>query len=283
MKKKLSNLMIILIFIAGLSLLVYPLVASKWNNYRQEKLIQNYQQTLLKKEETIDYENEIQKAKAYNQALAPHVLPDSFAKAENRKNEDQTYLSALNLTGDGMMGIIEIPKINVRLPIYHTTDKEVLEKAAGHLEGSSLPIGGKGNHAVISAHRGLPSATLFTDLDQLKKGNHFLIHVLDKTLCYEVDHIEVVEPEDTSSLKIKQGKDYVSLLTCTPYGINDKRLIVRGSRVAYSEKEIQKEEKNNSSSMHTHYGLWVLMGLSVTGVFIFGLYKKDKRMKAKGL
>ena len=170
MKKKLSNLMIILIFIAGLSLLVYPLVANKWNNYRQEKLIQNYQQALLKKEETIDYENEIQKAKVYNQALTPHVLPDSFANARNSKIKDQTYLSTLNLTGDGMMGIIEIPKINVKLPIYHTTSKKVLEKAAGHLEGSSLPIGGKGNHVVISAHRGLPSASLFTDLDQLKKG-----------------------------------------------------------------------------------------------------------------
>lgn len=283
MKRKLSNLMIILIFIAGLSLLIYPLVASKWNNYRQEKIIQNYQQTLLKKEKTIDYENEMLKAKNYNQALTPHVLPDSFANAENRKTKDQIYLSALNLTGDGMMGIIEIPKINVKLPIYHTTSKEVLEKAAGHLEGSSLPIGGKGNHAVISAHRGLPSATLFTDLDQLKKGNHFLIDVLDKTLCYEVDHIEVVKPEDTSSLKIKQDKDYVSLLTCTPYGVNDKRLIVRGVRVAYSEKEIQKEKKNNSSSIHTHYGLWVFVGLSVTGVFIFELYKKDKRMKAKVL
>ena len=283
MKKKLSNLMIILIFIAGLSLLVYPLIANKWNNYRQEKLIQNYQQALLKKEETIDYENEIQKAKVYNQALAPHVLPDSFANTKNSKIKDQTYLSALNLTGDGMMGIIEIPKINVKLPIYHTTSKEVLEKATGHLEGSSLPIGGKGNHAVISAHRGLPSATLFTDLDQLKKGNHFLIHILNKTLCYQVDRIEVVKPEETSSLKIKQGKDYVSLLTCTPYGINDKRLIVRGHRVAYSEKEIQNEEKNNSSSMHTRYGLWVFVGLSVTSAFIFGLYRKDKRIKAKVL
>lgn len=283
MKKKLSNLMIILIFIAGLSLLVYPLVANKWNNYRQEKLIQNYQQALLKKEETIDYENEIQKAKVYNQALTPHVLPDSFANAKNSKIKDQTYLSALNLTGDGMMGIIEIPKINVKLPIYHTTSKKVLEKAAGHLEGSSLPIGGKGNHVVISAHRGLPSASLFTDLDQLKKGNHFLIHVLNKTLCYQVDRIEVVKPEEISSLKIKQGKDYVSLLTCTPYGINDKRLIVRGHRVAYSEKKIQNEKKNNSSSMHTRYGLWVLVGLSVTSVFIFGLYRKDKRMKAKVL
>lgn len=283
MKKKLSNLMIILIFIAGLSLLVYPLVANKWNNYRQEKLIQNYQQALLKKEETIDYENEIQKAKVYNQALTPHVLPDSFANARNSKIKDQSYLSALNLTGDGMMGIIEIPKINVKLPIYHTTSKKILEKAAGHLEGSSLPIGGKGNHVVISAHRGLPSASLFTDLDQLKKGNHFLIHVLNKTLCYQVDRIEVVKPEEISSLKIKQGKDYVSLLTCTPYGINDKRLIVRGHRVAYSEKKIKNEKKNNSSSMHTRYGLWVLVGLSVTSVFIFGLYRKDKRMKAKVL
>lgn len=276
MKKKLINFTIILIFITGLSLLVYPLIASEWNNYRQNRIIQNYQQTLLKKEDTIDYQIEMQKAKIYNQNLTPHILPDSFAKAENRKIKDQSYLSALNLTGDEMMGIIEIPKIDIYLPIYHTTSKEVLEKAVGHLEGSSLPIGGKGSHAVLSAHRGLPSATLFTDLDQLKKGNHFMIHILNKTLCYQVDRIEVVEPEDTSLLKIKQGKDYVSLLTCTPYGINSQRLIVRGHRVAYQNQKIKEEKKNHLKSIHTNYVLWVFVSLMITGVFIFILYKKGE-------
>ena len=208
-------------------------------------------------------------------------MPDSFIKAENQKSEDKSYTSALNLADDGIMGIVEIPKIDVKLPIYHTTSEEVLSKAAGHLEGSSLPVGGKDTHAVISAHRGLPSATLFTDLDQVKKGDHFLVHVLNKTLCYEVDSIVETEPDDTSDLAVQEGKDLVSLLTCTPYGVNTQRLIVTGHRVSYNKSVVNKENKNGFTSLHTNYLLWVIVGLAVTGGFIFILYKKDKKMRSK--
>ena len=193
MKSKTSKLMIGIIFLAGLSLLLYPFVANQWNNYRQKQLISSYEQTVSQKEASngIDYDAELKKAEAYNEALLPSILPDSFAIAD-ASEEDQTYMNTLNIAGDEMMGIVEIPKIDIKLPIYHTTKEDVLKQAAGHLEGSSLPIGGKSTHSVISAHRGLPSASLFTDLDQLKKGDHFLIHVLTKTLCYEVDKISVV-------------------------------------------------------------------------------------------
>ena len=281
MKKKLSNIVIILIFVAGLSLLVYPFVANKWNSYRQDRLISNYEKIVSQKSDSIDYDAEMKKAKAYNDALAPHILPDSFIKAENQKSEDKSYISALNLAGDGIMGIVEIPKIDVKLPIYHTTSEEVLSKAAGHLEGSSLPVGGKDTHAVISAHRGLPSATLFTDLDQVKKGDHFLVHVLNKTLCYEVDSIVETEPDDTSALAVQEGKDLVSLLTCTPYGVNTQRLIVTGHRVSYNKSVVNKEKKNGFTSLHTNYLLWGIVGLAVTGGFIFILYKKDKKMRSK--
>ena len=169
MKGKKNTIIIVVIFLAGLSLLLYPFVANQWNSYRQSRLISNYESTVAEMEEAgeIDYEKEWQKANAYNAALLPSILPDSFAVADASEEEDDEYMSCLNLTGDGMMGIVEIPKIDVKIPIYHTTEDEVLQKAAGHLEGSSLPVGGESTHSVISAHRGLPSATLFTDLDQM--------------------------------------------------------------------------------------------------------------------
>ena len=180
------------------------------------------------------------------------------------------------------MGIVEIPKIDIKLPIYHTTDENVLKQAAGHLEGSSLPIGGKSTHAVISAHRGLPSASLFTDLDQLEEGDHFLIHVLNETLCYEVDKISVVKPEETSSLAVEEGKDLVTLLTCTPYGVNTERLLVRGHRVPYAEQEVADEKTPLSGiSLHTNYLLWVIIGLVITTIFILVLYLKEKKLQKK--
>ena len=284
MKSKASKLMIIIIFLAGLSLLLYPLVANQWNNYRQKRLISSYEDTVSKKDATgeIDYAAELKKAEAYNQALLPSILPDSFAIAASSDKEDKTYMDALNIAGDGMMGIVEIPKIDIKLPIYHTTDEKVLEKAAGHLEGSSLPIGGENTHAVISAHRGLPSASLFTDLDQLEKRDHFLIHVLDKTLCYEVDKISVVEPKETSALAVEEGQDLVTLLTCTPYGVNTQRLLVRGHRVPYDEKEVADEKTPLSGlSLHTNYVLWVLVGLTITAAFILALYLREKKLKKK--
>lgn len=283
MKKKAGNLVISIIFLAGLSLLLYPFVANQWNNYRQKQLISNYEQVVSDKEaaEGIDYDAERKKAEDYNEALLPCVLPDSFALAES-SGVDPVYMNTLNIAGDEMMGSVEIPKINIKIPIYHTTEEEVLNKGAGHLEGSSLPVGGANTHAVISAHRGLPSASLFTDLDQLKEGDHFLIHVLNETLCYEVDKISVVKPEDTSALAVEDGQDLVTLLTCTPYGVNTERLLVRGHRVPYVEEEV-KEEKTvlSGSSLHTNYLLWVFVGLSVTALFVFVLYLKETKLKRR--
>ena len=283
MKKKAGNLVICIIFLAGLSLLLYPFVANQWNNYRQKQLISGYEQVVSEKEaaEGIDYDAERKKAEDYNEALLPCVLPDSFALAES-SGVDPVYMNTLNIAGDEMMGSVEIPKINIKIPIYHTTEEEVLNKGAGHLEGRSLPVGGANTHAVISAHRGLPSASLFTDLDQMKVGDHFLLHVLDETLCYEVDKISVVKPEDTTALAVEDGQDLVTLLTCTPYGVNTERLLVRGHRVPYVEEEV-KEEKTvlSGSSLHTNYLLWVFVGLSVTALFVFVLYLKETKLKRR--
>ena len=233
MKRKANKLIIGIIFLAGLSLLLYPFVANQWNNYRQKQLISSYEQTVSEKDAAheIDYDAELQKAEAYNEALLPSILPDSFAVAAASDKEDQSYMDALNIAGDEMMGIVEIPKIDIKLPIYHTTDEDVLKQAAGHLEGSSLPIGGKSTHAVISAQRGLPSASLFTDLDQLEVGDTFQITVLDRVLVYEVTQTEVVLPEELNGLAAEPGKDLVTLVTCTPYGVNSHRLLIHGERV----------------------------------------------------
>ena len=284
MKKKSSKIVIILIFLAGLSLLLYPLVANQWNNHRQKQLISNYESVVADKEAagTIDYAAEMKKAEAYNDALLPSILPDSFAVAEAQTEADSSYENSLNIAGDGMMGIVEIPKIDIKLPIYHGTGDEVLQKAAGHLEGSSLPIGGENTHAVISAHRGLPSASPFTDLDQLEIGDHFLIHVLDETLCYEVDQILVVDPEDTSALAVEDGEDLMTLLTCTPYGVNTQRLMVRGHRVPYEEQTVADEQTPLSGlSLHTNYLLWVIVGIVVTGVFILILFIREKKLQKR--
>lgn len=283
MKKTAYRILVIIIFLAGLSLLLYPFVANKWNTYRQSRLISSYEEVVSEKTEAgaIDYEAEWLKAQQYNDELMPMILPDSFAIAE-AEGEDEEYMAALNLAGDGIMGTVEIPKIGITLPIYHTTEEEVLERAAGHLEGSSLPIGGENTHAVISAHRGLPSAALFTDLDQLEAGDHFLIHVLDETFCYEVDQILTVEPDDTSALQVEDGEDLVTLLTCTPYGVNSHRLLVRGHRVPYEETVVAEEETPLAAvSLHTNYLLWVFVGLGVTALFILALFLFDRRARKK--
>lgn len=288
MKKKLTILMFPVLFLAGLSLLLYPLVSNEWNNYRQSRLITAYDETVAEQTAAgaIDYNKEETQALAYNEALKPYILPDSFARAENSEEADEAYMSCLNLTGDGMMGYVQIPKINVKIPVFHTTSEAVLQTAAGHLEGSSLPVGGEGTHAVISAHRGLPSAALFTDLDRLEEGDCFLLYILDDVLCYRVDQISVVEPEDTSALAAEDGRDLVTLLTCTPYGVNSHRLLVRGYRVPYEEVEDEAVAVSSymGPSLHTNYLLWVVAGLVVTGAFIYGLYLYDrKRGKAEGL
>ena len=246
MKKKVTTILIIIIFLAGLSLLLYPLVANQWNNHRQKQLISGYEEVVAQKEKDgeINYKQEWENADAYNDSLQPSVLPDSFAVAEASDGENSNYFSCLNLGGDGMMGYIEVPKINIKIPIYHYTTDESLEKGAGHLFGSSLPVGGKSTHCILSAHRGLPSAKLFTDLNLVEEGDVFYLHVLGKTLAYEVDQILTVLPEQTESLGITDGDDYVTLVTCTPYAVNTHRLLVRGHRVPMkAAKAVQKAEK----------------------------------------
>lgn len=289
MKKRTTTVIIVILFLAGLSLLLYPFVSNQWNNYRQSKLISSYDAAVSEQEASgeIDYSAAKEEAVAYNEALLPSILPDSFAvaaAADEDSEEHQQYMSCLNLLGDGMMGYVQIPKINIKIPIYHTTDEDVLEQAAGHLEGSSLPVGGENTHAVISAHRGLPSASLFTDLDKLEEGDHFLLYILDDILCYEVDQILVVEPDETESLAVQEGQDLVTLLTCTPYGVNSHRLLVRGHRVDYVPEVIEDEEETPLAgiSLHTNYLLWVVVGLLVTAAFVFLLAFLDRRkQKAK--
>lgn len=286
MKNWRSKIIMAVLFTAGLSLLLYPLVSNQWNDRRQKKLITEYENVIAEAEATasVDYTEELRKAETYNEELSPKILPDSFAVASNLISEDREYLSCLNLAGDGMMGIVEIPKISVRLPIYHTTSEEVLQAAAGHLEGSSLPVGGVGTHAVISAHRGLPSASLFTDLDLLEEGDYFLLDILDEELCYRVDRISVVEPDDTRELAVVPGEDLVTLMTCTPYGVNSQRLLVRGSRVPYEEGLVERTPASGGlfgGSLHTNYLLWVIAGLAVTGVFVLVMFRRERKLYGK--
>lgn len=225
MKKKLSNLILVLIFLTGVSLLVYPTFSDWWNSLHQSRAIAAY----VDQVNTLDdaqYETMLEQADAYNQTLIGKE--DRYNLSDS---ELETYNSLLDVTGTGIMGYVVIPKINVRLPIYHGTDPAVLEIAIGHIAGSSLPVGGESTHCVLSGHRGLPSAKLFTDIDQLKEGDQFMLEVLGDTLTYEVDQIKVVLPDELEDIEIEEGKDLCTLVTCTPYGVNTHRLLVRGHRV----------------------------------------------------
>lgn len=285
MKKKIFQIVgISLIMLTGLSLLLYPLVANVWNNHRQKQLISTYIESVEKTDEEtpIDYVSQANAATTYNTNLVPSILPDSFAMAEAAEVEDEEYWSCLNLNGDGIMGYVEIPKIAIKIPIFHGTSDKVLQIGAGHLEGSSLPVGGPDTHCVISAHRGLPSASLFTDLDLLTEGDHFYMKVLDETLAYEVDQILVVEPSETEALAVVPGEDMVTLLTCTPYGKNTQRLLVRGHRVPYEEGMIEEEHTPLAAvSLHTNYLLWVIIGLAVVLVAIIGMAIADRQLRKK--
>lgn len=239
--KGVKKIYIVLIFILGLSIAFYPLISDQWNKYRANKLIANYD-NVVKEIKPDEIKKKIDDARKYNETLIGGVVPDAFSVRNGVK--DKEYESLLNINNDGIIGSVEIPSIDVNIPIYHYTTDEVLAKGAGHLFGSSLPVGGESSHTVISAHRGLPSAKLFTDLDQLKEGDLFYFHVCGEIFAYKVDQILVVEPEQTSELAIKEGEDLATLFTCTPYSINSHRLLVRGHRVPYDKKEeLQEKEK----------------------------------------
>ena len=236
MKRKVINIIIIALALIGVVLLVYPYVTYRLSERDQTYVVQQYDDSLAKMTEQ-QMQEEWERAWAYNASLATSVLYDPFASGQ--EDMDAEYLSLLDIAENGVMCHIEIPKIKVDLPVFHGVSLSTLEKGVGHLEGSSLPVGGAGTHSVMTAHTGLNSSKLFTDLVEMKIGDEFYIYTLDQILAYRVDSIVVVEPEDVDTLLTVGGKDYVTLVTCTPYGINSHRLLVRGVRVDYSPEEIQ--------------------------------------------
>ena len=227
MKKKgnFLNILLVLVFLVGLSLLLYRSVSDYWNSFHQTRAIATYSEEVANLENE-QYDELWAAAQQYNRSLTERG--NAYVLSEEQK---EAYEELLDVSGLGVMGYIEIPEIDVSLPVYHGTEESVLQIAVGHLEWSSLPVGGESTHCVLSGHRGLPSAKLFTNLDKLTEGDIFLLRVLDEVLTYEVDQILIVEPQETGALRIEEGKDYCTLVTCTPYGINTHRLLVRGHRI----------------------------------------------------
>ena len=229
MKKHLSTIFLFLIFFIGLSLLLYPTFADWWNSFHQSRAVASYVEQVANMDDD-QYQEIWNAAWNYNRSLIDR--PNDYLLSDEQR---QHYNSLLNVGGNGIMGYIEIPKIDIVYPIYHGTDEAVLQIAIGHLDWTSMPVGGEGSHCVVSGHRGLPSARLFTDLDQMEIGDTFLLRVLDEVLTYEVDQIKIVEPQETDDLLIVEGEDLCTLITCTPYGINSHRMLVRGHRIETEE------------------------------------------------
>lgn len=289
MKRKIANVLFGLLFLIGFGILVYPTVSDQWNTYRQSRLISNYEAVVENLTEE-DFSDEWQKAIAFDQALVRNDLYGDVLGEDDGELESTEYWKVLNVANDGVMGYLSIPKINVKHAIYHGTGDKVLQTGIGHLNGTKLPIGGKSTHSVLAAHRGLPSARLFTDLDQIKKGDMFYVHVLDEILAYQVDQIlDMVDKDDRetleAALQIEEGKDQVTLFTCTPYGVNSHRLLVRGTRVPYNGEEEAETSVAESmlKTVQNYYMLYLILGLSITFLIIlfmrFLFKAKDRKDK----
>lgn len=282
MLRKLSSFFFGLLFLVGFGILAYPTISDQWNTYRQSKLISQYDSAVSQMKEE-DFEEAWAAARAYNQTFSQNsILTDILGIEDSGDIRGTEYFKVLNVMGDGIMGYLTIPKINVRLSVYHGTDEEVLNTGAGHLNGTKLPIGGEGNHSVLSAHRGLPSAKLFTDIDQLGKGDRFYLHILNEDLAYEVDRIlPMIEKDDFDALgealKIEEGEDYVTLFTCTPYGVNSHRLLVRGHRVPYDGELESTPVESMVQAIQNYYMLYLLFGLGVTLLLILWMRQVMKR------
>ena len=289
--RKVLNVVFALMFLAGFLILAYPTISDQWNTYRQSRLISSYEETVSTMEEE-DFSEEWEKARAFNDTLKENNIYGDVFAGDAEEIEDTEYWSVLNIAGDGVMGYLSIPKINVKLSIYHGTSVDVLQTGVGHLDGTKLPIGGESTNCVLSAHRGLPSARLFTDIDQLEKGDRFYIHVLDEILAYEVDMIyDMVDKDDmealSSDLAIVDGEDHVTLFTCTPYGVNTHRLLVRGVRVPYNGEEEAAAAPAESmvQAVQDYYMLYLVLGLAVTLLVILilrCLIRPKRRRKSGG-
>lgn len=286
MWRKLSTILFGLLFLVGFGVLAYPTVSDQWNTYRQSRLIYGYDAIVREMAEE-DFEEVWEAARRYNQTFEQNsILSDVFGIDGQEDIRDTEYWKVLNMTGDGIMGYLTIPKINVKLSVYHGTSDDVLDTGVGHLNGTKLPIGGEGTHSVLSGHRGLPSAKLFTDLDQLIKGDRFYLHILNEDMAYEVDRIlPMIDKDDYAALeealKIEKGQDYVTLFTCTPYGVNSHRLLVRGHRVPYDGELESTPVETMAQAIQNYYMLYLLFGLGITVIIILvmrrAIGRKGKR------
>lgn len=271
------------LFLLGASILLYPSVSAYLNSQNQAKVVEDYSNQ-VKQMNDAETEKELQKAREFNENLKRTVVIDPFTEEMNQQLSEE-YLKILN-KNNGQIGTLIIPKIQLKLPVYHGTEAKVLKKGVGHIQNTAFPVGGGGTHAVLSAHRGLPEARLFTDLDKLEKGDMFFIQVLDETLAYEVDQIKTVLPEDTGDLQPSEEQDYVTLVTCTPYGVNTHRLLVRGKRVPYDQK-VQKtwRDWNQKDTADNRKNKILIAVVSVAAVVFFYYllarpvlkYRKEKR------
>ena len=225
-RKNLVTIILVGLMFIGVGLIIYPSVSDYWNSFTQSRIIMSYADSISEMDSD-EYERIMSSARQYNEELKTKE-----SRWNMTEEEWSRYMSELNVDGAGSMGYITIPKIDIMLPINHSTEEKVLQSAIGHIEGTSLPVGGEGTHCVLSGHRGLPTARLFTDLDKLKEGDTFTLTIMNEMLTYQIDQIRIVEPTDHSLLQFEEGADYCTLLTCTPYGINTQRLLVRGKRIA---------------------------------------------------
>ena len=270
MKKMLINVVFGLMFLTGFGILAYPTVSDQWNTYRQSRLISDYENVVAEMEPE-DYTREWEAARSFNDTITSNNLYGDVFGEEAGELQETEYWHILKAAGDGVMGYMSIPKINIKLAIYHGTGDDVLQTGIGHLNGTRLPIGGESTHSVLAAHRGLPSARLFTDVDQMVRGDRIYIRILDETLAYEVDQIlPMVDKDDMETLQealsIREGEDHITLFTCTPYGVNSHRLLVRGVRVPYNgEEEIASTPVDTMlRAVQNYYMLYLILGLSVT-------------------
>lgn len=290
MKKKIPGILFGILFLIGFGILIYPTAADQWNTYRQSRLISSYE-AAVEKMEPEDFSLQWEKARAFNDSFSTNNIYGDIFGSEEQELTDTAYWQVLNVGGDGVMGYLSIPKIHVRLSIYHGVEEEVLQTGVGHLNGTKLPIGGEGTHSVLAAHRGLPSARLFTDIDQLEKGDFFYIHMLDQVLAYQVDQIlDMVDKDDTAvleeALQIQEGKDLVTLFTCTPYGVNSHRLLVRGTRVPYTGQEdiAATPAETMLEAVQNYYMLYLILGISVTllGILLLRVILRPGKREKRG-
>ncbi len=267
--------LITLLFLAGLIMFLYPVISNLWNQHVQDEIMSHYV-ARVDKLDTSKIDAIWSAAEDYNKQHTTNYIKDAFTQSEKYILK-HPYDQLLDPDGNEIMGSLEIPKISVNLAIYHGIGEEALSQGCGHVEGTSLPIGGTGTHAVLAAHRGLANARLFTDLDQLGEGDVFYLHILDKTLAYEVDKITVCLPEDTSGLTLEPDKDLVTLLTCTPYGVNSHRLLVRGSRIPYEEAKEKEKETTNTATKIMDERSWIRVGIGALFIVLFTFYMRNMK------